>query len=180
MGRRKRPERLGGRVRGTFMCEGIRVPIDINPNVAVHLQTVMAEMQKEKYSNKKLEAAKRLRASESSLSSSQADMNDSNPPSKKRVTAQMVMSEQEMFQEELLKLQKRVGKIEQVLQKTVKVLKSVQERLSEHISLDSSGAMTAASSIASLGELPVTEKQCGCCDRFISDCKCFDDLYCWD
>lgn len=166
-GEEEKARAFGGKGTGrNFMCDGIIVPKDINPNVAVHIQNIMSAMKRARDENHSLEAARDMKRS------------SSDEPSKKRVTAALVMSEQEMFQEEHLKLQKRVAKIEQVLQRTCKILKSVQERLQEHISLDSNGATPVASSTASLGENGVAEKQCGCCDRFISDCKCFDEVYC--
>lgn len=133
---------------------------DIHPDTARFLQNQFREMDKERHSNKALEAAKK-----------------DSPPSKKRVTASEVMSEQQMFQEELLKLVERVGMIEARQRKIIRVLHALDQKFQEHVSLDSAGAITAASITSSSGggSQPSLDDACLACNKLVRDCKCFDD-----
>lgn len=137
---------------------------DIHPDTARYLQQQFREMDKERHSNKSLEAAKK-----------------DSPPSKKRVTASEVMSEQQMFQEEHLKLVERVNLIEARQRKIIRVLHALDQKFQEHVSLDSSSVALAASTTSSLGtgsqptldDIP--DKSCLACNKLVRDCKCFDD-----
>lgn len=139
------------------------VPKDIHPEIASNLINLFREMEKERHKNTSLEKAK-------------ADKKDS-PPSKKRISASDVMSEQQMFQEELLKLVERIGMMEARQRKIIHVLNQLQARFHEHVSLDSSGVTPAASITSSVGEsVPEeVEKICLACNKVVRDCKCFED-----
>mgnify|MGYP007089291866 CR=1 FL=1 len=133
---------------------------DIHPDTARYLQQQFREMDKERHSNKSLEAAKK-----------------DSPPSKKRVTASEVMSEQQMFQEEHLKLVERVNLIEARQRKIIRVLHALDQKFQEHVSLDSPGATLAQSTTSSLGtgSQPCLDDACLACNKLVRDCKCFDD-----
>jgi len=144
----------------------LRVPIDINPVTALHLKKLLGEMQDERYKNKALEAAR--------------EDKKPSPPSKKRVTASDVMSEQQMFQEELLKLVERVGMIEARQKKIILVLNRLNQRFQDHVSLNSSSASIATPTTSSLGDIQSQndmedpDKTCLACNKVVRDCKCFD------
>lgn len=140
------------------------VPKDIHPDTARHVQTILKEMEKSRHSNAALEK----RRSDANV------VQEGTPPSKKRVTVSEVMSEQQMFQEELLKLVERVGMMEARQRKMIHVLNQLQARFQEHVSLDSSGVTPAASITSSVGESD-PDKSCLACNKLVRDCKCFDD-----
>lgn len=153
------------------------VPKDIHPDTARHVQTILREMEKSRNTNAALEK-RRL----------DEDEKKSSPPSKKRITASDVMSEQQMFQEELLKLVERVGRVEARQNKMIRVLNSLQQRFQEHISLDLPGATPVENTTSSLGIGDTTTDQqeqdgnrisvvanCLACNKLVRDCKCFDD-----
>lgn len=143
------------------------VPKDIHPEIASNLINLFREMEKERHKNTSLEKAK-------------ADKKDS-PPSKKRISASDVMSEQQMFQEELLKLVERVGRVEARQNKMIRVLNSLQQRFQEHVSADLPSATPVESITSSLGIGDTTtdqqdpDKICLACNKLVRDCKCFDD-----
>lgn len=137
---------------------------DIHPDTARYLQQQFRDMDKERHSNKSLEAAKK-----------------DSPPSKKRVTTSDVMSEQQMFQEEHLKLLERVNLIEARQRKIIRVLNALDQKFREHVSLDLPSATPVESSISSLGASTngstsgTLNDSCLACNKLVRDCKCFDD-----
>lgn len=145
------------------------VPKDIHPEIASNLINLFREMEKERHKNTSLEKTK-------------ADKKDS-PPSKKRISAADVMSEQEMFQEELLKVVERIGRVEARQNKIIRVLNGLQQRFQEHISLDLPGATDVTPTISLTGSQDssspmkeiCTDKTCLACNKVVRDCKCFED-----
>jgi predicted nucleic acid-binding Zn-ribbon protein len=152
------------------MCEsGIKVLKDTNPNVLVHIQSIMAEMKKEKYINRKLEAARDKRKEPEIVYDG----------TKKKVTVKDVMSEQQMFQEEHLKLQREHHQLKKHCLSLEKRLEHLEGRMAEHLD-DFAFATRVESTISSLGVTQTPEvtdmtiERCTCCLLPVTDCKCFD------
>lgn len=159
--------------RPEFYDPHIWVNQDIDHRTRIHLINLLRDMERSRNSNAALEESKKKREAPTP-----------SPPSKKRITATTVMAEQEMFQEEHLKLLERVGRMEARLNKTIRVLAALQARFEEHVSLDSNGATPVASITLSAGsqnedgsnqsskKLPRT---CLACNKSEDVCKCFDE-----
>lgn len=161
---------------------------DTNPNVVAHVMSVMNEAKKEKYLNRKLEKAREEKRYKKEEGQQIA----------RRVTVQEVMSEQQMFQEEHLKLlqehhllKKEVIKMQTQIALLERGLRLVSTTLEQHLclrtGLDRSGstedlASDVGTSSAQIHITPSLGSQkdeiCTCCNKEIKDCKCFD--YCWD
>ena len=159
---------------------------DTNPNVVVHVMSVMNEAKKEKYRNKELENAREKRYKK-----------EEGQQISRRVTVQEVMSEQQMFQEEHLKLlrehhqlKKEVLKMKEQISLLERGLRQVHEVLDSHIQLRSSMSSTTLGDLATdeeasapilITQTPTQSQKdeiCTCCNKEIKDCRCFD--YCWD
>lgn len=139
---------------------------DIHPETARALISLFKSMDKERKSNKALEEAREQREAQKKES----------PPSKKRITASEVMSEQQMFQEELLKVVERLGMVEARQRKIIRVLHDLNQRFQEHTSIDSLGVTPVGSTTSSLGtgSQPCLDDVCLACNKVVRDCKCFD------
>lgn len=154
----------------------------IDHRTRIHLINLLRDMQRDRYTRN--EALEKYKAEKSKRPARTDPEISGTPPSKKRITASQVMSEQEMFQAELLKLVERVGMIEARQNKTIRVLAALQARFEEHVSLDSNGATPVASITLSAGsqsedgsnqsskKLPRT---CLACNKSEDVCKCFDE-----
>lgn len=144
----------------------------------------MNEAKKEKYLNRKLEKAREEKRYKKEEGQQIA----------RRVTVQEVMSEQQMFQEEHLKLlrehhllKKEVLKMKEQIGLLEKGLRLVHQQLESHMELRSSLASDelATDVDTSTAQILITQStqgsqkdECTCCNKEIKYCKCFD--YCWD
>lgn len=148
----------------------LRVPKDINPKTALHLRSILGDMDRSRKRNDALEEASVKRSK----------------PQEPRVTVKEAMSEIQMFQDEHLKLQKEHHLLK-------KMVLNLERRLShtEHLlgTMLQDGSALAAEGIMSLNKstssseiLLVTqsldsngvEERCTCCEKPLSVCKCFD------
>lgn len=146
----------------------IWVPKDIHPLTALNIRKLLQDMNEERHKNHSLEKAREDKKRSASQTTDEER--------KKRITAAMVMSEQQMFQEEHLKLQQEVSLLRSQMNKTIRVLNSLQQRFQEHISLDSNGATPVASTTPSLGAS--CPDDLSCLDWSDWDCNCPDNLAC--
>lgn len=171
-----------------------------SPNARVHCAKILEDMMEAKYKNTALERYREEKKSRdkkrtypeepqdnnASLPETSQDTNGSLPDEpiirKKRVSVQEVMSEQQMFQEEHLKLAQRVISLQHRVQNqgmTIKRLASLllelTKRFEEHASLGLSGVTTAESTTSSLGAHPEILIWDSTEDP---DCNCPDNLDC--
>lgn len=146
----------------------IWVAKDIHPLTALNIRKILQDMNEERNKNYSLEKAREDKKRSASQTTDEER--------KKRITAAMVMSEQQMFQEEHLKLQQEVSLLRSQMNKAIRVLNSLQARFQEHISLDSSSAITAANTTPSLGAS--CPDDLSCLDFSDWDCNCPDNLDC--
>lgn len=157
----------------------IWVPKDINPKTALHLQSILRDMDRSRKRNDSLEEASVKRSK----------------PQEPRVTVKEAMSEIQMFQEEHLKLQKEHHLLKKMVLNLEKRLSQTENLLQRCIdnpdlfALAAAGTTSLRSSTQTCEILRVTpsldsnvdEAICTCCGKLVDgplkhqNCKCFDD-----
>jgi len=187
-----RPKHAGGRVRllkkmlpvPSYYYNGkktrpdeephLRVPKDIHPETALKLREQLREMEKDRKRNSSLEEARE--------------------EGKRRITVKDVMSEQQMFQEEHLKLQREHHLLKKCVLNVEKRLKILEETLAAHLEMRTTGGSALLAPAIGLqllsgstsGEsVTVTQSQkddviCTICGKLEESCKCWDFVYDWD
>lgn len=123
---------------------------DINHETRIHLVNLLRDMEKNRHKNAALAAYKEEREGKKRPAPIDDEQTEGPTPAPKRVTIKEVMSEQQMFQEEHLKLAREHHQLKKIVLSLNSRLSVLEDRIKEHLD-DTAFALRVENTISSLG-----------------------------